>query len=181
MGSAADCRRLPRRYATESEVMQLESKASRWAGANQVLANLLLDVPRQRTNRDGVPDPQQQPLRPVGEPWEFGVGVLNGHQGVLDGNNVALWNRTNLEGQLAAVLFEQPRPASRVEHLVGAAVQSRKHPGFINVFLGEDHTDEASLQNVLETEEHRVFPESATRHQVREDGTGIGGIRPPGG
>src|SRR6266404_7042701 len=68
MRSASDGGGFPGGNAAETEIVQLEGKQGRIAGANQRFADDLLDGTRECGDGDGIPDLQENGLGPVGEP-----------------------------------------------------------------------------------------------------------------
>src|SRR6185437_4450315 len=82
MRGAADGRGFLGGNAAEAEVVQLEGE-KRWiAGADERPADDLLDGAGKRRDGDAIPDFQEDGFGPVGEPIEFGIGVLDGDERV---------------------------------------------------------------------------------------------------
>src|SRR5438309_1764687 len=82
----------------------------------QVLADGLSNLEAQSADRQWVPKLEQDSFRPVGEPWKFGIGVLNRQKNVLDRDQRPFFGSPDTQRQLAAVLFQQSHPARSVEH-----------------------------------------------------------------
>src|SRR5260370_602436 len=155
------------RNATKSEVVQLEGKKRRIAGANQSFADDLLDSARKCGDGDGIPDLQKNGFRPVGEPVELRVGVLDVDEGVVTLDDGAFLDGADAERQAAAVL--------RIERFETVVVESFRAAGemrvidaasFVDVVEREDMAGEIGLDDVLQHDQHGLVEHSAAGFHV---------------
>ena len=104
MRGAADGGGFLGRDAAESEVVELEGKKRRIAGTDEGFADDLLDGARECGDGDGIPDLDEKRFRPVGEPIELRVGVLDGDEGVVGFDDRAFFDGPDTQRETAAVL-----------------------------------------------------------------------------
>src|SRR6266478_7696391 len=83
--------------AAESEVVQLEGKKRRIAGADKSFADDLLDGAGKRGDRNGIPDLDEKRFRPVGKPIELRVGVFDGDKRVVGFDDRAFLDGANAQ------------------------------------------------------------------------------------
>src|SRR5208337_4064973 len=103
MRGAADGRGLFRRDPAKAEIVEFEWEQGRIAGADQGFADDLFDSAGQGGDGDGIPNLEQQRFRPVREPVELGVGVLDGDESVVTLDDGAFLDGTNAQRETAAM------------------------------------------------------------------------------
>ncbi len=168
--------------AAKSEVVQLEGKKRRIAGADKRFADDLLDGARQRGNGDGIPDLDEKRLRPIGEPVEFRIGVFDGDERVVSLNDGAFLHRADAERQPSAVFGIKRFEALVVERLgMAGEVRVSDAAGILDVIEREDLSREIRLDDVLQHGEHGLFKHPAARFEIGIDVPRIRRILPPVG
>src|SRR5260370_24135772 len=95
MRGAANGRGFAGAYAAEAKIVQLEGQKRRIAGAHERLADGLLYAAAKRGYRDWIPNLKQNGFRPVRQPIKFRVGVFDRDDGILRGNQRALFDSLN--------------------------------------------------------------------------------------
>src|SRR5260370_128739 len=103
MSRAADGGRLLGGDAAESEVVELEGKKRRIAGAHQGFADDLLDSARECGDGNGIPDLDKKRFGPVSEPVKLGVGIFDGDESVVSFDDGAFLDSADAERQSPAV------------------------------------------------------------------------------
>ena len=103
MSGAADGRGFFGGNAAETEVVQFEREQRGIAGADKRPADDLLDGAGKRGDGDGIPHLQENGFRPVGEPVEFRVGVLDGDERVEALDDGAFLDGANAQRQAPAM------------------------------------------------------------------------------
>ena len=170
------------RDAAESEVMQLERKKRRIAGAHEGFADDLLDGARKSGDRDGIPDLDEKRFRPVGEPIKFGVGVFDSDKGVVSSDDGAFLDGANAQREAAAVLGIERFEALVIESFrVAGEVRVSDAASFFDVVEREDLAGEVGFDDVLEHGEHGLFKHAAARFEVGIDVARVRRILPPMG
>src|SRR5882762_6176206 len=110
--------------AAESEIVQLEGKKRRIAGAHEGFADDLLDRTRQRGNGDRIPDLDQKRFGPVGKPVELRVGIFDGDERVVSFDDRAFLDGADAEWE-AATMFRKERFKTFVVESFGMAGEMR--------------------------------------------------------
>ena len=119
--------------------MQLEGEQGRIAGAHEGFADDLLDGAGKRSNGNRIPDLQENGFRPVGEPIKFGIGVLDGDEGILRANQRAFFHSFDAQRQNSTVFRVKILPAGVIKTFrVTAEVFVGEFPSFLDVFGGKD-------------------------------------------
>src|SRR5258708_19454367 len=103
MSRAADGGRLLGGDAAESEVVELEGKKRRIAGAHQGFADDLLDSARECGDGNGIPDLDKKSFGPVSEPVKLGVGIFDGDECVVSFDTDASLLRAHPDSQSPAL------------------------------------------------------------------------------
>src|SRR5260370_8654751 len=103
MSRAADGGRLLGGDGAESEVVELEGKKRRIAGAHQGFADDLLDSARECGDGNGIPDLDKKRFGPVSEPVKLGVGIFDGDERVVSFDDGAFLDSADAERQSPAV------------------------------------------------------------------------------
>src|SRR5882672_5180104 len=182
MGGAADGCGFFRGHTAKSEVVQLEREQGRIASADEGFADDLLDGAGKRGDGNGIPDLEKYGFRPVGEPIELRVGVLDGDEGVLTLDDGAFLDGADAEGQAPAVLGVKRSEAFVVEGFgVAAEVSVGDAAGFLDVVEGEDLAGKIGFEDVLQHGEHGFVEHAATGLDVGIDVARVRRILPPVG
>lgn len=169
---AAERGRLHRRDAARAKVVELEAeregRRDLAACPLEVVREDLLLLARLRADRHRVPDLHEQRLEVIAQPEAFGVGVLDGHEHVLDGDGHALRERLDHDRQPAAMLLDDVLPARAVEvlHLALPHVRVDDLLRRINLGRGDDNAGKVPLEDVLQPEERHLRKLAAARLKV---------------
>src|SRR5262245_41701917 len=99
MGGGADARRLDRRNATKTKIMQLEVDKAGLASPFQRCEKDSLHLPALRADTAPVPDLYEQRLQVISQPIAGGIGVFDRHQNVASGNDSSLRHGSNDDRQ----------------------------------------------------------------------------------
>ena len=110
---STQARALAAGHAPAAEIVQLEREFSVWviAGLLQGGFQNLLEVIALGADRRCVPYAHQTRLKPAGQPGHFGIGVGDGHQGVMHRDEHPLRHSANLQREFAAVFAHNVHPA----------------------------------------------------------------------
>src|SRR6266436_1920797 len=180
MRGAADGGGFFGRDAAETEVVQLEGKKRRIAGANQRFADDLLDRARERGHGDGIPHLDEKRFSPVGEPEKFRIGVFDGDEGVVRFDDRAFLDRADAEWKAAAVFGVERFEAFVVEGFrMAGEVRVSDAAGFFDVVEREDLARETGFDDVLQHGEHGFFKHAAARFEIGIDVARVRRILPP--
>ncbi len=176
----ADGRGFTAAHAAEAKVVQLEGQQSRITGAHKRLANSLLYGSAERCHGDRIPDLKQNRFRPIRQPVKFWVGVFEGDDGVLRGNERAFLDRLNPQRQDSPVFRVQAFPACIVKTLrISAEMFVSEFSGFLDVFAGKNFAGKVGFRDVLQSGHLRVIEKTAARADVGIDEARVRRVLPP--
>jgi hypothetical protein len=163
---------LKARNASCSEIVKLERKLGLpiVGRGDQRFADQIANVPRDRRDRDRIPDAKKRGLDEGWKPGKGWIGVRNREKRVLGRNDRALFHSSNFERKITIVIVPDFPERVTIERKPVCGESSGHHFDILKL----DRLAELLLQDCLKPEEERAIIFAAATFEIGESLSGAG-------
>src|ERR1051325_356478 len=169
MRCTANRSRLNRRYASKTEIMQLEINERSIPGLFEVFKKHLFYFSRLCGHRARIPNLHEQRLEEIGEPETLRVGILNRHHHIGNGNGCSFGNRFNADRQFSAMLFQNVFPSFFIEQGGTSKMLRIQGFGLFDLFRSNDSALQITFEQVLQAEKYHLVEFTSPGFKIRID------------